>query len=195
VYDVQYRLDDNLLASHPLADQLRRRGLSSFQHAFDVFLCDPPDTVESYALWLSRAAASLRGASSAMYISTTRIEASAHKWLQFQRMFLASGFIVSDLRRQFTRYPTSEDDFREFDLIPRLHAVHAMQRSAVSWYSSSFVRLLLVNDVAVPMIDGDWVVNELLYTDEEQFPTLPPKALRKLWRVQYDWLRQHVVGV
>ncbi len=37
----------------------------------------------------------------------------------------------ADLRRQFTRYPTSEDDFREFDLIPRLHAVHAMQRSAV----------------------------------------------------------------
>ena len=64
-----------------------------------------------------------------------------------------------------------------------------MQRSPVHWYSSSFVRLLLVTDRATPMIDGDWIVHELLYTDEEQFPTLPPKALRRLWRAQYSALQ------
>ncbi len=37
-----------MLAEHPLADQLRRRGLVSFARSFDVFLCDPPDTVERY---------------------------------------------------------------------------------------------------------------------------------------------------
>ncbi len=182
-YDVAVALDDRILTQRRVGVNEKR--ILSFRHSFDVFICDPPDTVEAYALWLTRATEVLRGPSSTMYISTTHIESGADKWQTFQKFFLASGFIISDLRRQFTRYPTSDDDLKELTTIPRLASVRALRQSDISWYSSSFVRLVMVDTDAQPLIEGDWLVNELLYTDEDQFPTLAPEALHALWTQQW----------
>jgi predicted methyltransferase len=188
-YDIANALDDTLLAGR--SGWFDSRGVASFRHAFDVFICDPPDTLEAYALWLSRATDALRGPSSTMYISTTHIEAGAQKWQVFQRMMIFAGFIISDLRRQFTRYPTSDDDLRELTTIPRLASVKALRSSELSWYSSSFVRLVMVDTDARPLLTGDWQVGELMYTDQDQFPTFTAPILSALWAQQWNDLAVH----
>jgi hypothetical protein len=87
VYDVQQPLDEK-----------------KYKAEFDVVVCDPPDTIEAFSLWISRASLALRGINSVMYLGLTSVEASITKWYRYQRLALDARFAISDIRRKFTRY-------------------------------------------------------------------------------------------
>lgn len=67
-------------------------------------LTDPPDTLEAFAVWVSRASLALRGANSALYMGLTSVEAAVTKWFRMQQLAIAARFVITDLRRKFTRY-------------------------------------------------------------------------------------------
>lgn len=61
-----------------------------YKAQFDVVLCDPPDTVEAFALWMSRASFALRGANSALYMGLT----SVYEWFEFFQQELSVAFFL-----------------------------------------------------------------------------------------------------
>ena len=65
---------------------------------FDVVLTDPPDTLEAFAVWVSRASLALRGANSALYMGLTSVEAAVTKWFRMQQLAIAARFVITDLR-------------------------------------------------------------------------------------------------
>ena len=87
VYDAQMPLDEK-----------------RYKGQFDVVLTDPPDTLEAFAIWISRASLALRGANSALYMGLTSVEAAVTKWFRMQQLAIAARFVITDLRRKFTRY-------------------------------------------------------------------------------------------
>jgi hypothetical protein len=87
VYDAQQPLDEK-----------------KYKRQFDVVLTDPPDTLEAFSIWISRASLALKGANSALYMGLTSVEAAVTKWFRMQQVAIAARFVITDLRRKFTRY-------------------------------------------------------------------------------------------
>jgi predicted methyltransferase len=128
---------------------------------FDVFVCDPAETLTGLRLFLSRGAAGLRGEGSAAYFGLTSLEASKAKWLKVQRLCHQMGFLVTDIRRAFTEYPNPGWD-------PSLAFWAKLEQApAAPWYRSAFWRLEAVNP-PVSALDGPFTGPvEDLYIDDE----------------------------
>eukprot|EP01126_Amoeba_proteus_P037763 TRINITY_DN3911_c0_g1_i10.p1 TRINITY_DN3911_c0_g1~~TRINITY_DN3911_c0_g1_i10.p1 ORF type:complete len:308 (-),score=43.02 TRINITY_DN3911_c0_g1_i10:308-1186(-) len=83
----------------PLPDEYRGQ--------FDLFSCDPVETIEGIKLYLSRGTQGLRGIGSAGYIGLTTLEAGKQKWYRIQKMLSQMGYIITSIHRNFNGYPVS----------------------------------------------------------------------------------------
>lgn len=54
-----------------------------FAKNFDVFVCDPTETMQAIKLFISRGVSCLKGIGSSVYFGLTALEASTKKWYSF----------------------------------------------------------------------------------------------------------------
>jgi len=139
---------------------------------YDVFITDPVETQLGFKLFVGRCISALKGPGTSGYIGLTHREASLRKWAHFQRFFLDSGMVITDILRNMTTYPEKENRFEHFyetyDIMKKMD----LPIPQVDWYKSSFVRVEAVETpkVHIPPVKGF----QELYFDEESWATPKP---------------------
>ncbi len=146
------------------------------QGQYDVFVTDPVETYKGFKLFIGRCISALRGPGSSGYIGLTHREASLKKWAEFQRFFLDSGLVVTDILRNLATYPEEENRFEHFYETYEIMKRMDLPIPQVDWYKSSFLRVEAIEPLKseVPTVRD---FHEL-YFDEESWatPHSPPKA-------------------
>ncbi len=159
---------------HPL--DIRRPLPSDLTARFDAFVTDPVETLPGFELFLSRAAASLRGRYSAGYFGLTTLEASLAKWHRLQWLLLRMNFVITDVLRDFSLYPERENRWEQFYASYAMMSLFHIEGYLPDrdWYRSSFLRIEAIA-TPQPTILGECALSEAeLYFDEETVAT--PRA-------------------
>ena len=144
---------------------------------FDVFVTDPVETYTGLFLFVARCMEALKGKGSAGYMGFTHLEASLNKWWKFERFVLDANLVITDIVRDYTYYPESENQWRHFYESYEMMKHFDLPLPDVDWYRSSFVRFEAVDDIKVPEVKRPKDLNEL-YFDEESWATPEPKEDR-----------------
>ncbi|MDK2860903.1 MAG: N4-bis(aminopropyl)spermidine synthase [Thermodesulfobacterium sp.] len=145
---------------------------------FDIFVTDPVETQKGLKLFVNRCIQSLKGEGSVGYIGFTHREASLKKWYDFQKFILDSGFVLTDILRDFTTYPEEENQWKDFYRTYRIMKEFELSIPEVDWYKSCFVRFEAVEDPKVLDIEVPADLEEL-YFDDEAWATPLPSYLEK----------------
>jgi hypothetical protein len=136
---------------------------------YDIFVTDPVETLPGLNLFLSRGISALKGVGSSCYFGLTTLEASREKWYKLQEMIHRMGFVITDIKRKFSVYPEDEKNFFRFqDKLPIVKKL----RIPIdwNWYTSSFFRIEAVRKPN-PLVEGDMIVDDKIYRDEESWAT------------------------
>ena len=137
---------------------------------FDVFLCDPVETLPGIRLYLSRGGQGLRGTGAAAYLGLTTLEASRQKWFDIQGILHEMGFALTDIRRKFSGYPdhdeAPQDTAYSYPILEQMGAENIGHR----WYTSAFLRAEAIRLPTVP-ITGAVELGAELYVDDEAWAT------------------------
>ncbi len=170
-FSIEFRMLD---IRHPLPPDLTA--------CFDTFLTDPVETLPGFELFLSRAAASLRGRYAAGYFGLTTLEASLPKWQRIQQLLLRMNFAITDILRDFSLYPERENRWEHFYASYAMTSLFRIEGYLpdCDWYRSSFIRIEAIG-TPQPTILGECPLPESeLYFDEETVAT--PRADAELSR-------------
>ncbi len=141
---------------------------------FDVFVTDPVETYTGLFLFIGRCIEALKGKGSAGYMGFTHLEASLLKWWKFQKFILDSNLVITDIVRDYTYYPESENQWRHFYETYEVMRQFDLPIPTVDWYRSSFVRFEAIDDIKVQPVPKPADLRDL-YFDEESWATPEPK--------------------
>jgi len=133
--------------------------------AFDVFSCDPVETLQGITLYLSRGTSGLKGKGSSSYIGLTTLEASRKKWFDIQGVLFSMNFVVTDLRRNFNGYPDTG--------LEEKHVIYDKLGCVPDcvWYWAALLRCELVGE-AKPVVTGEYDTSGPdIYVDDEAWAT------------------------
>ena len=137
---------------------------------FDLFLCDPVETLPGIRLYLSRGCQGLRGIGAAAYVGLTTLEASRQKWFDIQGILYEMGFALTDIRRKFSGYPdhdeAPQDTIYSYPILEQMGAENIGHR----WYTSAFLRAEAIRAPTVH-INGSVDLGAELYVDDEAWAT------------------------
>ncbi len=145
---------------------------------FDIFVTDPVETKKGLKLFINRCIASLKGEGSVGYMGFTHREASLKKWYDFEKFLIESGFVITDILRDFTTYPEEENQWEDFYRTYRIMKEFELDLPNVDWYKSCFVRFEVVEGPKILNIPIPKDLEEL-YFDEEAWATPMPSFLEK----------------
>ena len=136
---------------------------------YDVSVTDPVETHNGFRLFVGRCISALKGLGSSGYIGLTHLEASLKKWAEFQKFFLESGLVISDILRNLATYPEKENQFESFYETYEIMEKMDLPIPRVDWYRSSFLRVEAVDTpkAHIPTVKSF----EELYFDEESWAT------------------------
>lgn len=137
-----------------------------FQKRFDIFITDPTETLNGIKVFLSRGIAGLKGKNSSGYFGLTTLEASLSKWFQIEKFLIDCGFVITDIKRQFNKYPGTTDEIEEKLPIRKIYD----SKELIEWYKSSLLRIEAIKDPQNYYI-GDIDINKELYQDKESLAT------------------------
>lgn len=149
------------------------------ERSFDLFVTDPVETKKGLKLFISRCISSLKGEGSAGYMGFTHREASLKKWYEFEKFLLNSGFVITDILRDFTTYPEEENRWEDFYRTYRIMREFDLELPNVDWYKSCFIRFEVVEGPKILEIEKPKNLEEL-YFDEEAWATPLPSYLEKI---------------
>ncbi len=145
---------------------------------FDVFVTDPVETQKGLKLFISRCISALKGEGSAGYMGFTHREASLKKWYDFEKFLIESGFVITDILRDFTIYPEKENQWEDFYRTYRIMKEFDLDLPEVDWYKSCLVRFEVVEGPKILDIPVPKNLEEL-YFDDEAWATPVPSFLEK----------------
>lgn len=151
VYDIRLPLDETLARQ------------------FDVFICDPTETMQGFSLFVSRGVSSLRSVGSAVYFGLTALEASKKKWFQIQKLLHSMNLVVTEIRHNFTEYP-DPPWVNNLSIWTNLKTT-----PSCTWYKSCLYRLELI-DEPKPAIVGECELEGDVYEDDESWATTSNKT-------------------
>jgi predicted methyltransferase/aminoglycoside phosphotransferase (APT) family kinase protein len=141
--------------------------------AFDLFHCDPVETLSGIRLYLSRGCAALRGLGARICFGLTAIEASRATWYETQRLVFDMGFVITDVRRRFSGYPDHdrgpEDSAYSYPVID----AHGAGSVDHCWHRSALIRAEAVRPPR-PSVAGPVELDAALYVDDEAWATPRP---------------------
>ena len=111
---------------------------------FDVFICEPPESLTGLESFVSKGISLLKGEGCAGYIGLTRIESSGRKWIAFQKKLINANAFVSDSIKQFEKYPLFSKNITDFEKTPLSKKIffNAGKPNA-QWWQSYLVRIEL----------------------------------------------------
>jgi predicted methyltransferase len=135
-----------------------------FQRSFDLFSCDPVETLEGIKLYLSRGTSGLRSVGSSAYIGLTTQEAGRKKWYDIEKILFDMNFVLTDVKRNFNGYPNTGLEEKHI-ICERLGSF-----PDVTWYWSALLRVELI-DEPNPPITGKFEVDYDIYMDDEAWAT------------------------
>ncbi|MCD6489862.1 MAG: bis-aminopropyl spermidine synthase family protein [Thermodesulfobacterium sp.] len=145
---------------------------------FDVFVTDPVETQKGLKLFINRCISALKGEGSVGYMGFTHREASLKKWHDFEKFLIESGFVITDILRDFTTYPEEENQWEDFYRTYRIMKEFDLELPSVDWYKSCFIRFEAVEDPKILNIPLPKNLEEL-YFDDEAWATPLPSFLEK----------------
>jgi len=132
--------------------------------SFDVFSCDPVETLEGIKLYIARGVTGLKGVGCSGYIGLTSLEASKKKWFDIEKIFFEMNFAITDLRRNFNAYPDTG--------LEEMHPFY--QKIGVApdctWYWAALVRIEAVEVPNIPIL-GEYTGPDDIYVDDEAWAT------------------------
>jgi len=151
VYDIRLPLDETLARQ------------------YDVFICDPTETMQGFNLFVSRGVSSLRSVGSVVYFGLTCLEASKKKWYEIQKLLHSMNLVITEIRHNFTEYP-DPPWVNNLSIWTNLKTT-----PSCTWYKSCFYRLELI-DEPKPAIVGECELEGDVYEDDESWATTSNKT-------------------
>jgi len=135
-----------------------------YQKAFDLFSCDPVETLDGIKLYISRGTSGLRSMGCSAYIGLTTLEASRKKWFDIERALFDMNFVITDIKRNFNGYPDTG--------LEEKHIFYQKMGSAPNcvWYWAALLRCELI-DQPKPAITGKYEAGHDIYMDDEAWAT------------------------
>ncbi|MEM3571124.1 MAG: bis-aminopropyl spermidine synthase family protein [Candidatus Bathyarchaeia archaeon] len=106
---------------------------------FDVFITDPLETIQGIKTFLSRGVSCLKD-KGVGYFGLSRLDASSKKWFKIESMILKMSFIITDIIKGFSYYPTSEEAYEEGPFVKKLKFKIPIP-SNTDWYHSYLFRI------------------------------------------------------
>jgi len=136
---------------------------------FDVFITDPVETLEGMKTFLLRCMLCLKNEGVGCFGLTT-LESSLKKWYKIEKFIINSGFVITDILRNFSVYPTlvNKKDWGNFkEKLP----IYKLTKDEMTkeWYFSSFVRIEKVEDKKLANVKK--ILSKKFYIDEEALAT------------------------
>ncbi|HAF71247.1 MAG: Uncharacterized protein XD60_0580 [Acetothermia bacterium 64_32] len=132
---------------------------------FDVFFCDPTESLRGFLAFAGRGISALRAPGCAGYLGLTRREASLLKWQAIQRELLSCGAAITDIRDDFHEYVNWPyiETMRAWDHLPARRVPGRVE----PWYRSALIRIELVEPpkAVSERLEGD------IFTDPEAATT------------------------
>jgi predicted methyltransferase len=134
------------------------------EKSFDVFSCDPVETLEGIKLYIARGVTGLKGIGCSGYIGLTSLEASKKKWFDIEKIFLDMNFAITDLRRNFNAYPDTG--------LEEMHPFYKKIGIApdCTWYWAALVRIEAIDTPNIPVL-GPYMGSADIYVDDEAWAT------------------------
>jgi len=163
-YINQVALENNLPNLKAETFDVRQPLPQAYQNAFDVFSCDPVETLDGITLYLSRGTSGLKSVGSSAYIGLTTLEASRKKWYDIERVLFNMNFVLTDIKRNFNGYPDTG--------LEEKHIFYQKLGSVPDcvWYWAALIRGELI-DEPKPAVTGVYEVDHDIYVDDEAWAT------------------------
>jgi len=137
---------------------------------FDIFITDPPETLKALKIFLSRGIKSLKKQGSG-YFGLTTIEASLNKWLEIERFITDKGFVITDIKRNFSVYPLSPNDKEWEYYYPTIPVFKKIGKPKIrNWYHSSFIRIEKIKNIKIKNVQYKTKPRDF-YVDKENLFT------------------------
>lgn len=136
---------------------------------FDVFISDPVETEKGLKIFLLRGMLSLKINSSG-YFGLTTLESGLKKWYKIEKFILDNGFVITDIKRNFSIYPIVDENTSWGAFEEKLPAYKIIkQKATVDWYTSNFIRIEKIKNIKIsnPKI----IFSKDFYTDKEALAT------------------------
>ena len=146
---------------HDLAKSLPKKYLGKY----DVFICDPSETLSSFKMFIFRGLSLLKkGWGQSGYFGVTTLESSLKKWRSFQRMILNLHKVaIFSIIPHFSFYDTWSDFEKGFSRYKKFFVNWGPKRP---WYVSHFWRIITLEDFE-PKEYADF--GKVKYKDKERF--------------------------
>ena len=153
--ELNYRpviLEHNLL--EPIPEKLKNR--------YDVFITEPPDTVEGNTLFFSRGVECIKKKGGIGYIGISPQDFAREKYLTVQKNILKMNSLIIDILTRFEPYETLGDEFKWVFGLPK-----EISLPKTSWFYSDLIRTEILSG-AKPLIKrrpGPEFVKRFINTD------------------------------
>jgi hypothetical protein len=136
---------------------------------FDIFITDPVETLNGLKIFLSRCMLCLKN-NGAGYFGLTHLESSLKKWYALENFIINSGFVITDIIKNFSVYPTMEDkkDWGQFKEKLPIYKLSKNQMTK-EWYFSDFIRIEKIKNKKIE--NKEINIGNKLYMDEETLAT------------------------
>lgn len=142
---------------------------SKFVRSFDVFICEPVETLRGFKLFVKRGAVAVKDKNSTGYIGLTTLEASYKKWYEIEKFLNDIGFVITDINRNFTVYPEliKKSTVKKFNykILKKFG-----EPSVSDWYRASLIRVKAIKKLNVDNLNVK--IGRDFYIDDETWATL-----------------------
>ena len=144
-----------------LEHDLRKPIPKHFQKRFDVFLSQPPDTLNGLTLFFSRGCEFLREGGVA-YIGLGKCDVSLKTYRKFEERIIKMGFTITEILPSFLTYRISGDELKVW---PEVNLPKWTKPPRTQWFRVDLLRAEAFDKIK-PMIKGYYRKDILTYTQE-----------------------------
>ncbi|MCS7132079.1 MAG: bis-aminopropyl spermidine synthase family protein [Hadesarchaea archaeon] len=159
-FDVEFRRYD---VSEPLPEDL--------VGAFDVFSSEPLETLSGLRAFVARGVSCL-GEDGVGYLGLTLLEASLKKWAAVERLLLAMNCVVTDVIRDFSRYPMRYGELSYETFVERL-SFPVSENPGIDWYKATLFRFEVMGKPRLVIAPNKRL--RISYVDPEEDLTYPSR--------------------
>lgn len=142
---------------------ISKKPLEKFRKKYDLIVTEPVETLQGLKIWLSRCAFFLKK-DGALYFGLTLVESPLKKWHEIQKMLNKMNFVITDIIRNHSYYPTNKNTKEYHKKIFKL-AQFDIEEKPKTWYTSWLFRCEAVGPPK-PIVKGSVKLRRSFYYDK-----------------------------